>query len=246
MEFTRGAAGFLGTNADLVADITLLAYILLIIPGMLAGWFFARRKMYEPAHKYTMTLIMMINWVLIIFIMGVSYSRGVAPSMPAGIPQPVNLFPTIHLITGAIAQLMATYLVLRMWFEDVLPAALKVKRIKRYMRFTLAMWLTTALLGIVIYLFWYVLPSSGGSDGGDPAATPDLDALVTPDLDAIVTPDIDLSAIVTPELDQTQQALIQSMEATTRALMALESGQPAATPEVVTTPEVATTPEVGG
>jgi uncharacterized membrane protein YozB (DUF420 family) len=246
MELTRGAPGFLGTGADLVADITLLAYILLIVPGMLAGFFFARRKMYEPAHKYTMTLIMMVNWVLIIFVMSVSYSRGVAPSVPAGLPQPVILFPTIHLVTGAIAQLLATYLVIRMWFEDVLPAALKVKRIKRYMRFTLAMWLTTALLGVVIYLFWYVLPASGTGDAGDPAATPDLNALVTPDLDAIVTPDLDALPMVTPELDQTQQALIQSMEATTRALMALESGAPASTPEVAETPEVAATPEVGG
>ena len=40
--------GLLGTGASLLADLTLLAYLLLIVPGMLAGFVFARRKHFEP------------------------------------------------------------------------------------------------------------------------------------------------------------------------------------------------------
>ena len=133
-------------------DLVLLAYIVLIVPAMLVGFVFARRKMFEPYHKFTMTAITIVNWLLIIFVMMVTYSALLGHPQP--ITQPVMLFPTLHLISGLIAQLLATYLVIRMWFENQLPEALKVKNIKLYMRTTLALWLLTAVLGLVT---WAVL-----------------------------------------------------------------------------------------
>lgn len=150
--------GFLGTSASLTSDLTLLAYIFLLVPGMLIGFFFARRKWFEPHHKLTMTTITLLNWLLIAFVMIVSYSRSVAPQMPQGLSFPENLLPTIHLITGLTAQIIATYLVIRMWFENSLPESLKVSNIKRYMRLTLALWMITAALGITTYFVWYSTP----------------------------------------------------------------------------------------
>src|SRR5260221_12794812 len=97
------------------SDLVLLAYIFLIVPAMLVGFVFARRKMFEPYHKLTMTTITIVNWLLIIFVMLVTYRRDVLPSIPQNLNQPSGLIPTLHLIPGLIAQLLATYLVIRMW-----------------------------------------------------------------------------------------------------------------------------------
>jgi uncharacterized membrane protein YozB (DUF420 family) len=148
--------GFLGTNASMLADLTLLAYVLLLAPAMLVGFYFARRKWFEPYHKMTMTTITLVNWVLIFALMIGSYSAGVLPRLGENVSNPRYLLPTLHLITGALAQFTATYLVIRMWFENQLPDWFKVENIKRPMRFTLAAWLVTVLLGVGIYVTWYV------------------------------------------------------------------------------------------
>jgi uncharacterized membrane protein YozB (DUF420 family) len=170
----RMMEGFLGTGASMLADLTLLAYVLLIVPGMIAGFVFARRRMFEPQHKYTMTGIVIFNWVLILWLMVFSYRDGVAPGVPDALGDVRVWLPTVHLGIGALAQLMATYLVLRMWFENVLPPALMVKNIKLYMRMTLAGWLIAALLGIGIYATWYVVPTVAGGEVPPPASTEEV------------------------------------------------------------------------
>ncbi len=162
--------GFLGTNASLLSDITLIAYLFLLLPGMLLGFAFARRKMYEPHHKLVMTSVVIVNWVLIAVVMLGSYQRGVAPYLSSAFGDVRVSLPTLHAITGGLGQLLATYLAIRMWFEKQLPAALKVKNIKFYMRTTLALWVVTILLGAVIYLTWYSAPARI-SDDTPPAAT---------------------------------------------------------------------------
>lgn len=219
----RMQPGILGTGASLMADLTLLAYIILIVPGMLIGFFFARRKWFEPHHKFVMTGIVLINWVLILVLMQVSYREGVLPNLGANLTDPVFLLPTIHLITGAAAQLLGTYLVIRMWFEKQLPAWFKVRRIKRYMRTTLALWLVTAALGITIYVTWYRGASAQPEgDVGAPVATPDVTE------PPIAEPSATEDAAADPVPAETPEAEIA----------------PSATDETV--PEPAETPEASG
>lgn len=156
-------AGFLNTGGTFSSDLTLILYFFLLLPGMLLGYFFARRKKYEPHHKLTMTAVVILNWILIAVVMLVSYRDGVLIFLTgsnaarfAGDPR--IALPTIHGVLGAVAQLLATYLAIRMWFEKVLPSWLMVKRIKRYMRFTLALWIVTITLGALIYVSWYINP----------------------------------------------------------------------------------------
>lgn len=162
--------GFLGTGASGLSDLTLLAYLFLLTPGMLLGFFFARRKMFVPHHKLTMTSVVVLNWVLIIILMFGSYGSGVAPYLAEYFSDPRVSLPTIHAITGGLGQLLATYLALRMWFEKVLPPWIMVKNIKLYMRITLGLWLVTVALGVVIYFTWYTSPAQAG-DGVTPAVT---------------------------------------------------------------------------
>jgi hypothetical protein len=103
--------GFLGTGAPMRADLTLLAYILILAPAMIAGYVFARRKMFIPHHKYVMTGIVVVNWVLIVAVMVASYANYVAPSLGDNLGDVSIALPTLHLITGGIAQLLGTYLV---------------------------------------------------------------------------------------------------------------------------------------
>lgn len=192
--------GFLGTGASFRSDITLVAYVLLILPAMLVGFVFARRKMFEPYHKFTMISIVVVNWILIAVVMAISFMGGVAPGIPAGLSDIRIWLPTLHLAIGFLAQVLGTYLVIRMVFEKQLPAALKVKNIKVYMRATLTGWFLAAAMGIGIYVVWYAMPSQAGGDIPLPAAT---DEPGDADTSQIIVDPEGTEAVAAPEVEET-------------------------------------------
>lgn len=232
--------GILGTGASLQSDLSLLAYLLLIVPAMLVGFVFARRKMFIPHHKLTMTAIIIVNWVIIFLLMAVSYREGVMPYMESSMADPRVALPTIHLVTGAVAQLLGTYLVLRMWLEKVLPRWIMVRNIKRYMRFTLALWLVTAAIGVMIYVTWYARPEQVNAAAPVPASTPEVAA--TSEIEPLSTEDIvstpelnvtsELSPLATPELEPEQTAAVNPVTTPELRPAATEDIIPARTPEV--------------
>ncbi|GAB4544346.1 MAG: hypothetical protein OHK0023_01000 [Anaerolineae bacterium] len=191
----RAQKGFMGTGASLASDISLLAYVILLIPLMLYGYWAARRQLFNPHHKTAMTLVTLINWGVIAYLMAVSYS-GAVPFYSQNDPNKI-IIPTIHLITGGIAQILGTVNLIRMWFEYRLPSALRYEPIKPQMRLTLLLWIITALLGISIYITWYGVPfqprttapvttpepgatPEATQDGANPAATADPAATAAP------------------------------------------------------------------
>jgi uncharacterized membrane protein YozB (DUF420 family) len=191
--------GFLGTGASLLADLTLLAYILLIVPGMIAGFIFARRGQHRPRHKFTMMTITIVNWLLIIFLMIAAYRFDVAGNIGSQPGNPRYLVPTIHGALGLAAQLLATYVIYRMLREDSQVAAAKARGAKKeelrqywflnaktFMRATITLWLITSLLGIVNYVVRYDLLPAAASGAGVPAATEEPAA--TPD--PVTTPEV--------------------------------------------------------
>lgn len=182
--------GFLGTGASLMSDLTLLAYVLLIAPAMLVGYVFARRRMHRPHHKWAMNIITLVNWVLILYLMVFSYLRGVAPGL-GQFTQPAIFLPTVHLVFGAAAQLLATYTVIRMWREDTQVAAAKrrgetnlqqywYKSAKPVMRATLGLWLLTVVFGVVTYFSFYT--ARPGSPTTPPEVTPEATPAMTPEV----------------------------------------------------------------
>ncbi|MBL8161319.1 MAG: hypothetical protein JNJ61_04980 [Anaerolineae bacterium] len=190
--------GFLGTGASLFADLTLLAYILLIVPGMIAGFLFARMGKHRPQHKWTMITITVVNWLLIIFLMIVAYRFDVVGNIGSQPANPRYLMPTIHAVFGLPAQLLATYVIYRMLREDTLVARGKKRgeskeQLRKYwflnakpiMRLTLTLWLITSLLGVFNYLIRYEVLPIGGAGQGVPVATPE----VTPETAPAATPD---------------------------------------------------------
>lgn len=168
-----------------ISTLILLIYILFLVPAMLVGFGFARRKLFRPHHKLVMTSITLANWVLIIAVMLGSYGGNVAPYLSTGIGQPSLLLPTIHMVTGGIAQILATYLVILMWFEPALPKFMVTHKIKTPMRLTLSLWLITAVLGLGIYIVWNAPASSAEN------ITPVITEEASPDAPSVVsTPDV--------------------------------------------------------
>jgi hypothetical protein len=143
-----------------------------------------------------------------------AYRYDVAPNIGA---QPGNtryLLPVIHGVFGLPAQLLATFVVLRMFREDTQVRRAKARgetvlskywfrRAKPVMRLTLALWFLTAALGVVSYLTRYnVIPAYHlSAEAAAPVATPEVLApLATPEVVApVATPEVE-PPIVTPEI----------------------------------------------
>ena len=183
--------GFLGTGASMLADITLLAYVLLIVPAMLAGLYFARAGYHRPRHKWTMIIVTVVNWVLIIFLMMVAFRTDVAPNLGEGSGNPRYFLPAVHALFGAPAQLLATFIVLRMLWEDRQVAQAKkrgetdlqkywFKAAKWMMWLTLVLWLVTSVLGVISYLTRYNVIGLPGGAVSAPAATQEVEEVETP------------------------------------------------------------------
>ncbi len=175
------------------SDYVLLAYIFFLVPLMLVGFGFARRRLFVPHHKAVMTLVMIINWILILAIMIPTYVEVVPSGVRTGTYTPSVVVPILHGLIGGVAQVIATYLVIRMWFENQLPDWFKVKNIKRLMRFTLAMWLLTALFGLGVWATFFQerVKAAGATPAGTPAATEDAtrSAIGTPAATVAATDD---------------------------------------------------------
>ncbi|MBK8026097.1 MAG: hypothetical protein IPK19_33105 [Chloroflexi bacterium] len=217
--------GFLGTGASLLADLTVVGYILLILPAMIAGFFFARRGQHRPHHQVIMNVITGVNWVLIVLLMLVAYRFDVAEHIGR---EPGNLrylLPTIHGLLGLPAQLLATFIMVRMAIEDRAVASATArgernlrpywwKHAKPVMQIALGLWLATAVLGIGSYVVRYNVITPLAESGAAPVVTPEVtEPAVTPEVEA---------AEMTPSG---------------------AAAEPHSTPEVVETPEIATTPE---
>jgi uncharacterized membrane protein YozB (DUF420 family) len=190
-------SGFLGTNASLMSDLSLVAYIFIILPTLLAGYVFARNKQFVPYHQVAMTFVMALNWSFILFVMAASLQNSLQADTDEGLRY--QIFPLIHALVGLSGQILGTYLVIRMWFEEGIPEQFKVKDIKFYMRITLGLWLAAALLGIITYAWW------------------NTDALADNTLEPLPTPEATQEVEATPEALEPSDDSTPSPEATPEA-----------------------------
>lgn len=201
--------GFLGTGASLLADLTLVAYILLLLPAMIVGFVFARRGMHRPQHKWVMIAITLINWLLILFLMVAALMTDVAPNIGAQPTNPRYALPSVHAVFGLPAQLLATYVVFRMLLEDyqVARAIQRGERdLRKYwfraarwtMQWTLILWVLTTSLGILTYLTRYNVINVGTVS--EPAVTPEVQAPAA--TEAVEEPAVTPEAVAEPAVTQ--------------------------------------------
>ena len=133
------------------ADVNLVAQIVLLV-GLWVGFVLARRKRFGN-HANVQTTMVLANLVLIALVMATSlYDYVIAGETTTG---RVAQWMIVHGVVGALIELMGLYLILRMRTK-LIPKRFRIKKIKRAMRATLAVWTALVVLGVGIYYERYL------------------------------------------------------------------------------------------
>jgi uncharacterized membrane protein YozB (DUF420 family) len=124
-----------------LATVNFLVQIILMT-AIIIGAILAKKKKIKIHHKY-MTALVLINIVPLITIMG--------PSLVSILGNPSRTFTLattmsiIHGILGGVTEVFGLVLILK-----------KLRKLKKWMRTMLTLWLTSLTLGIVLYIIFYI------------------------------------------------------------------------------------------
>lgn len=151
--------GFLGTPADLLADLNLTLHIVMALTLLVGAWF-ARRKDFAT-HQKIQTAVVLANIPLIIGIMLISFQEEMAPGLPRNLVHPRNAIAAAHALLGTFGELLGLFVVLRMSSSTrrLIPGFMRFQNVKGVMRFTLGTWWAITLIGLGTYYFWYMRPT---------------------------------------------------------------------------------------
>jgi uncharacterized membrane protein YozB (DUF420 family) len=145
--------GFLGTNANRAADITLVI-MLLAATLFTIGFILARKKNFK-AHRWVQTSAATLNAIMVLWMMILPYRdfvlRGKAGSQPAIFYTMANL----HAGIGLIAITFGLFVTLR--GNGLVPKPLQFRNYKLYMRTAYGLYMLATLLGVLVYLTWFVI-----------------------------------------------------------------------------------------
>ncbi len=150
------AEGFLGTNANFAADMTLVLS-LLVAAMFTVGFWLARREKYD-AHKWVQTAGAVLNIILVLWLMILPYRDFIVRD--AGGPRESVFYyvTTIHATVGFFAFVFGNYVVLR--GHNLVPQALRFNKYKPYMRTAYGLYILSTLLGVWVYVTWFVTVSN--------------------------------------------------------------------------------------
>lgn len=145
--------GLFGTAAPLYADL-----VLILEAGMglalLGGVVLARRKNFR-LHAWCQSAVVLINLGIIVALMLPSFQVHVSPKIPAKLDKAYYSLATAHAALGGVAEIAALYILLSAG-TNVVPQHLRLTKYKLWMRSVLALWWVVLLLGMAIYVRWYV------------------------------------------------------------------------------------------
>jgi plastocyanin/uncharacterized membrane protein YozB (DUF420 family) len=145
--------GFLGTRATTGAGLA----VIFEIAGLIALWIgrgLARKKDFYH-HQRVQTAVLLFNLDVILFVMVVTFSQQVIG--PGAAPNdPVVPIEILHGLSGVLLQLLGLYIVVRMWFEKILPQWFLFKNFRLLMLTTLFWWTLQTLGGAGIFAMRYL------------------------------------------------------------------------------------------
>jgi len=147
--------GFLNTAAPLSTDLVLVVEVGMGA-ALVLGTVLARQGRYR-AHAWCQSAVVLLNLVLIAFIMAPSFSSQVASEVPGHLGDSYYAIAVAHGALGAVAELLGLYILL-VAGTDILPKRIRFTRYKPWMRTSLALWWLVLLLGVGMYVRWYVVP----------------------------------------------------------------------------------------
>jgi len=145
--------GFLGTSANWAADMTLLMSALVALL-LTIGVVLAVRGQYR-AHRWFQTGAATLNAVLVLWLMILPYRDFVvAPNNPGLLPLPAIATTRIHAAVGALALAFGLYVTLSA--NKLMPKFLRFSNYKAFMRVAYALYMLATLIGLFVYITWFV------------------------------------------------------------------------------------------
>ena len=128
---------------------------------LLAGMVLARRKLFR-AHAICQSTVVVLNLIPIFYFMAPVFHRAVQPGLPQKLRDSFSSVATAHATFGTIAEVLGIYIIL-VAGTKLVPAWLRFKNWKRWMRLELIIWWVTIALGLSTYLVWYGGEASKGT-----------------------------------------------------------------------------------
>jgi hypothetical protein len=145
--------GFLGTNANMAADLTLSLSILVMLTFSV-GYYLARRGRYDT-HKWVQTTGAILNVVLVLWLMLLPYRDFIIRDKGGPREEIFYQVTMLHAFVGLFAFVLGNFVVLR--GHKLVPKALQFNNYKLFMRTAYGLYLATTLLGLWLYYTWYVV-----------------------------------------------------------------------------------------
>jgi len=143
----------LSTAAPPYANLVLLLELLMGV-GLLVGALLARLKRFTQ-HAWCQSVVVLVNLLLIVFTMLPSFRAHVAPRIPLRLGKAYYALATAHAALGTLAEGGGLYILLAVG-TSLLPARLRIRNYKLWMRTVLLLWWVVLLLGVATYARWYV------------------------------------------------------------------------------------------
>jgi uncharacterized membrane protein YozB (DUF420 family) len=145
--------GFLGTSANWAADMTLVVS-LLVAALFTTGAYLAVRGQYG-AHRVVQTTAATINAILVLWMMILPFRDFVVPAdNPAGLPQSAIWTTRFHAVIGSAALIFGLFVTLR--GNGLVPKFMQFSNYKAFMRVAYALYMLATLIGIGVYITWFV------------------------------------------------------------------------------------------
>jgi len=135
--------GFLGTNATLRSDLTLVLTLLTALLFTL-GLILARRKQFT-AHRWVQTVAVIANSLVDVVSMVTSYIIYILPGIPEKFGEEDYAITTMHAIIGTVSLLFGIFVMLR--GNNLVPRSLRFKNYKLYMRWAYGLYMLATLSG---------------------------------------------------------------------------------------------------
>ena len=144
--------GFVGTAANFAADMTLL--IMLVAGATFTfGAVLALRKQYG-AHRWVQTVTVVVSTILVFWMMVLPFRDFILPGIPAQVGEQFYAVTILHAVVGLVALPVGLFVTLR--GNELVPSRFKFRNYKPYMRTAYALYMLTILLGVWVYIAWFV------------------------------------------------------------------------------------------
>lgn len=150
------APGFLGTHANFAADATLV--VMLLTATLFSFGFYLARQGNFNTHKWVQTISALLNLIMVLWMMVLPLRDFIIRDR--GGPREGFFYSVtlLHAFIGLSATIFGMFVVLR--GHKLMPKFLSFNNYKPFMRVAYSLYISATLLGVAVYLVWFVFTKS--------------------------------------------------------------------------------------